>query len=118
MNFMDAVKSMQEGKKVKRTSWGDSKYYWNRDMLVNEVTILSWNNITAIDWEIVEEPKKTLSDKGFDKFWSKIEDDLDPKGNLLYKKDVREHLKEFLEPYDKDGITWERAKEIFGEILL
>lgn len=63
MDFMEAVKAMKEGKKVKRkpNQWfciKDDEIYYQ----TGEKTSMSLEAIEATDWEIIEE-KKTLSDK-------------------------------------------------------
>jgi len=128
MNFIEAVKEMKEGKKVKRESWNKkslSLYIEKQPFSIHRfkgtdtdvLTIYpAW--IEATDWEVVEE-KKTLynarNQYEFDNNWYYHEDD------------VKEALKEFIDYM----LTWRecderpmkyfiksKAKKIFGEDLI
>ena len=69
MRFEEALKAMREGKKVKRRKWGKYKY-WRLDLQNNELmhkdtpytqessflnTKISVEQITADDWEVVDD---------------------------------------------------------------
>jgi len=117
MNFLEAVKAMKEGKKVRRPAMspvvgllisdGFPQYYGlHGDSIYREIAI---ELIEATDWEIVEE-RKTLSDKGIE--------------NYYFGNDVKEALKEFIEyilcPDKIDfrkGDVRNKAKAIFGDRL-
>lgn len=106
MDFISAVKAMEKGNKFTRgktreldnTSYyfieeGELKYYYSGDN-TSEVTsnrqLLDLMN--DIDWEIFEEPKKTLSDKicyyGFNPKHS------DYNNTVLQINDVKEFIKD------------------------
>jgi len=71
MNFMEAVKAMEKGKKVRRKHWDKS----TPAIKSSETGMLVWddeerediafqlNFAEATDWEIVEEEKKTLREE-------------------------------------------------------
>ncbi len=125
MNFMEAVKAMKEGKKVKRKK----NYGWHT--MVNstgafiqikegedgnsEVNERSFNlyTIEATDWEIIEE-KKTLSE---DITKSNLCPIMTP---VIRVNKVKEKLKEFIDLIEKQSQLQftKRAKEIFGDKLL
>ncbi len=68
MNFLEAVKAMKEGKKVRRKAQYKEVYYKLREGKYiskfngRDDVLLDLRDIEATDWEIYEE-KKTLSDK-------------------------------------------------------
>ena len=109
MNFLEAVKAMKEGKKVRREAWHrslycvlgvDIKVMYGVELYSSQ---LNCYDCEATDWQIVEE-KKTLSDK---------------QHNCYYDEpDVKEAIKEYLKgpAHDDDGMS--RAKQIFGERLI
>ena len=125
MNFIEAVKEMKEGKKVKRESWNKkslSLYIEKQPFSIHRfkgtdtdvLTIYpAW--IEATDWEVVEE-KKTLynarNQYEFDNNWYYHEDD------------VKEALKEFIlfcddrVGFSGTSIVRDKAEKIFGERLL
>jgi len=121
MNFIEAVKEMKEGKKVRRKYWNKSDYYYINEskVLVNELHYKPnrlIHNIEAIDWEIVEEPKKTLSSKVLE--GSKYSDT----GIWRYKEeDVKQALEEFLNWIEIKPRYFveikQKVKEIFGKRL-
>jgi len=57
MNFLEAVKAMKEGKKVRRPSWREESYLILRGHTIGhsngEQAYLTYNSIEATDWEIV-----------------------------------------------------------------
>ena len=122
-NFMWAVDMMKQGKKVRRSSWGTRINYIQGSIIksnYSEDNILYYPDFEAIDWEVVEEPKKTLSDKSY-----KLADrgdifGLEEEGNLFCRNDVKEALKEFISSLRQleDSYVNRKAKEIFGEELL
>ena len=97
MNFLEAVKAMEKGKKVKLPGWMGYLYI---DMGSEKISnrngpvTLHYKLVTDEEWVAVEE-KKTLSDKvilnGVDTFH---------KGDMYKGKDVNEAIKEI-----KKGIT-------------
>lgn len=109
MNFLEAIKTMQEGKKVARPSLRAVKLVFGNFVFADneqeEIYMLSMDDINATNWEVVEE-KKTLSDKIYVPFG----DDSDK----LKVGDVKEALKKFL----NGDRTNKSAKEIFGERLI
>lgn len=122
MNFLEAVKAMKEGKKVRRKNHIDDAYmsYVNEKFVFYGFsnTTFSLRDIEATDWEIYEEEKKNLSDKRTN---ASMEN-----GWQYQEEDVKQSLKEFIEwleqNYDNhktpDEVLIEKAKEIFGERLI
>lgn len=119
MNFLEAVKAMKEGKKVRRNDWIKGLYVTkeaesNCILLYNVAQFDSITNFEAIDWEIVVE-KKTLSDKHRDVLCQRA------KVYDYAQEDVKEAIKEFVGVamigYSKNKLI-ERAKEIFGNRLV
>ena len=115
--FMWAIEQMKQGKKVTRGyCWVNAYLIWNKFPMVLNTTTNSYSAIElvdceATDWEVVEEPMKTL----WDKVCEYEEDD-----KLFSVKDVKEALKEYLESLKQlDGsFVYKKAKEIFGEEML
>ena len=66
MNFMEAVKAMKEGKKIRIKGNEDSYLFSKENLIYSKITNgeypIGINQIEATDWEIVEETK-TLSDE-------------------------------------------------------
>ena len=90
MNFIDAVREMKLGKKVRRPYFQED-FYWhsfNKETIVNKrnepVMASYFPELEAIDWEIYEEPKKTL--------WNKRYED----NETFSEFDVKEAIKEFM----------------------
>lgn len=123
MDFIEAVKAMKKGKKVKR--FGQRPIH-NLGHIVfadteeRELYAFGIFDIEATDWEIVKE-KKTLSDKMF------TTQDTGP-FKVIHELHVKAAIKEFLcylynaplREY-KDGFSRDvsnKAKEIFGDELL
>jgi len=126
MNFMEAVKEIKEGKKVRRECWEFEQYYTknNSEELVNECgnkPIRLLDNIEATDWEIVEEieeKKQSLSDKEVPYCHS-------CRRNAIETKDIKEAIKEFIDwiYVEVDSSTpnkevEKKAKELFGKRLI
>ena len=130
-SFLWAVEQMKQGKKVRRNQhentlpwvYSNGEFYIIKENGDRIISHLSMSHFEATDWEVVEEPKKTLWDKvceydEYDKLFSAI--------------NVREALKEYIEKvkvrynqYFNNEIESnynnkiiEDAKEIFGEELL
>jgi len=136
MNFLEAVKAMKEGKKVRRGGWNKDNYLYleTGEIIKDDSGYLKLpENFEATDWEIVEE-KKTLSDKIFEvkNQWDCIKDlsAYDSK-DYLPLKDVKEAIKEFIDwlfEVEKENVgksveeaeetVRDKAKEIFGERLI
>ena len=129
MNFLEAVEQMRQGKKVRRNQHDNTLpwVYSNGALYIIEkngnrkIGHLCMSHFEASDWEVVEEPKKTL--------WDKVcEYDEDDK--LLSVVNVRKALKEFLNQFNvlkntnedldkiRHSVIINKAKEIFGEELL
>jgi hypothetical protein len=129
LNFIEALRLNRD---IKRKNWTKDIYvyangniYWEKGSLAS----LHKEDILATDWEIVEEPKKTLSEK------ARVYEDED--GRVVYNsykdvtgcllkdcidecvflgKDVKEALKEFIEFFGMKHTVYEaKLKEIFGE---
>ncbi len=117
MNFMEAVKAMKEGKKVKfnaATYFIESNWIY-REYIGETIKALSIPVLEGTDWEL----GKTLSDKSINNIVC-ITESFFP----LYKEeDVKEAIKEFIKRCEYDGKIKimglePAAKEIFGERLL
>ena len=125
MNFIEAIKMVKKGKKVRLPIWGENVYYYlnanNGEISLND----NGNNKTEAkidiveiecnDWQILEE-NKTLSDKIGDE-----------SPGCLTAEEVKEAIKEFVERvYTEVDVTenkklsdfWDIAKEIFGRRLI
>lgn len=60
MRFEEALKAMREGKKVKRTCFDDSDYYYLENKIIKDSCgsiqfVLTGKEILAEDWEVVDE---------------------------------------------------------------
>ena len=105
LNFMEALRL---NRNIKRKNWTKGIYiyangniYWDKGTLAS----LHKEDVLANDWEIVEEPKKTLRVKCHNgENWV---------GN---ERDVKEALKEFIDFFGMKHTVYEvKLKEIFGE---
>ena len=116
MDFLEAVKVMKEGKKVKRQDF--NPIYLDEDGCIvvecgrppHPKLSKDLDTFEATDWEIVEE-KKTLSDKIV--------------GDDFSINDVKEAIKEFIEAIrymggdsNSEDDFKQKAKEIFGTRLV
>lgn len=120
MNFMEAVKAMKEGKKVRREGWDgficlkDNFFYWN-DGDADKRVEMALSNLEATDWEELVEDKKTLSDYFIDCIG----------GYGSYREDkVKQFIKDILDrakivandtDEDRERIDWESLKQIVQE---
>lgn len=112
MKFEEMIKQTMQGKVCKRkskeyltkiTKFGTPKFELNRLNYLD----FEFDDYLADDWEVYEEPKKTLSDK----IDSTIKDiNGEP---VLFVEDVKESIKELI---DRVGCETE-ILEIFGEEL-
>lgn len=121
MNFLEAVKAMKEGKKVRRSQWGKGVYLYCEESMIHHSRkhirdtfsiFIDWFEKT--DWEIIDEKsieeKKTLSELAGEE-WCKV-------------KDVKEANKKFIDwllslNYCPSKYQVEqKAKEIFGDRLI
>ena len=137
--FMWAVEMMKQGKKVRRNQhnntlpWGnDGSFYVLLDSEEKNYYQFSISHIQSTDWEVVEEPKKTLSDKSYNIADKGEVFGLEENGNLFLRDDVREALKEYIgkvkarynqyfnneKESNYNNKIFEDAKDIFGEELL
>ncbi len=125
MNFMESVKAMKEGKKVRKSTYLEKRYkYYERGRL-NYSDGSNWEDIDladieATDWEIYWE-KKTLSDKEKMFFSGAIVDIEKGKENegVLITLDVKEALKELKRrTMDKDFPTKDHPNFIFYRDML
>lgn len=113
MNFLEAVRLMKQGKKIRRKTWAD-KSAWHIEgdnLFSNEGQIIN-------DWESAED-KKTLSDKFY------FGDELLDTGDSFYKEeDIKEAVNKFIdylrspEYYHSESEVLKKAREIFGDNLL
>jgi hypothetical protein len=108
LNFIEALRLNRD---IKRKNWTKDIYvyangniYWEKGSLAS----LHKEDILATDWEIVEEPKKTL--------WDKRTDPLNLLKEGFSERAVKEALKEFIEFFGMKHTVYEaKLKEIFGE---
>lgn len=128
MNFMEAVKAMKEGKKVRKSSWASYHYIYCPIPVViidedKQNPSINLDEYETTDWEIVEK-KKTLSEKLYREseqsnvaYSQRRNIDLEIASKLF-----EEAIKEFIDWLKNLGywgdITEEKAKEIFGERLI
>ena len=137
MKYIEAIKEMKKGKKVKRKAHFDDFSYGIVNGIMYEYKnnvrrctyICHIDSILANDWEVVEE-KKTLWDKRKPYLVSAEYGGFD-----FLEEDVKEALKEFLKFFkmsksdlidvivefgsvDGDDFIIKKAKEIFGEEML
>ncbi len=139
MNFLEAVKEMKEGKKVKRENWGkgtDVGFKLKKPQEIIPIILpngelnkegesvkLILSDFEATDWEIYEE-KKTLSDKITDTSQSASTSE-NTEFQTLKVKDVKQALKEYIDSFTRlvvgdlhKEIMFAKAREIFGEELV
>jgi len=129
MNFIEAVKAMKEGKKVRRPLFKEHPsigyIYKNGDYILRGDAgefPMGFENLEATDWEIIEE-KKTLSDKIGTRLpygWIFTKD-----GTELKVQHVKEAIEKLMDYYEElntvpieQTALYEKAKELFGERLL
>ena len=124
-DFMWAVAQMKEGKKVKRKGWEGAEDILTPIQLESDLMFIDSKGerkyvgligVEAIDWELVEDKPKSLSDKMYDV------DKHTALPNKSYRaEDVQEHLKRFLDYFERNSIgaehIKEKAKEEFGDRL-
>jgi catalase (peroxidase I) len=117
---MEAVKEMEKGKKVKRKVFGDGVSF-RFDGEFKEMVNHNNNNfnvnlrdITATDWEVVEE-LETLFSKSVRKSFRNRSEEI-----VFGYEDIKQALKEFLDCLPEDGFQniLNKAKEVFGEEML
>jgi len=133
MNFVEAVKEMKQGKKVRRIkAWSDLAYTVIRNGRIESYECKSYlddpltlEDFEATDWEIVEE---TLSDKII---FSKSSCNVIEGFEVVIIEDLKEALKGFIDVLqcdanntdeDRERVDWiqikKRAKEMFGGRLI
>lgn len=117
MDFKDAVKLIEKGKKVRRIGWGNnlSYIYMNNFPFINvsQGNDLGYYDYLANDWEEYIKPKKTL--------WDKKTSVINGHANGYKEDDVKEVLKELICRYmgiESSSLFMKDMKEIFGEELL
>ena len=122
---MWAVEQMKQGRKVRRKTRRGVFYVRNMltwDNLDGTGSDITFMDIEATDWEICEEPKKTLSDKSYKLADKGVIFGLEEEGNLFFRNDVEDALKEVIDSLneghnDRDDII-DKIKQIMGEELL
>ena len=122
MNFLEAVEQMKQGKKVRSNQhentlpwvYSNGEFYIIKENGDRIISHLSMCHFEATDWEVVEEPKKTLSDMIQQIKVNKLNVE------VIDVVDVREALKEFIDSLNQleNSYVNRKAKEIFGEELL
>lgn len=62
MKLWEAMKAMEEGKKIRKTDWDEYQYIQlnNNNCVINEAGLFSYFNLTHVndEWEIYEEKKE------------------------------------------------------------
>ena len=104
---MKAVEWMKQGKKVRQPHWRVNKLYLHKqgDSILwssGNSFITYYRYLEATDWEVVEEPKKTLSDKTFE-----IRDEKVFIGTMFRFSDIADFIKRVKE-----------RMEVFGDDVL
>ena len=107
--FTWAVKQMEEGRKVRLHFWIKDDYIElnavHSSYEINRVSTITYNpgmsDVTATDWEIYVEPKKTLSDT-IDRYYGSVK-----------VPDLKEALKEFL---SEDTLSYASMMIIMSEL--
>lgn len=125
-SFLWAVEQMKQGKKVRCAKWSPGLNVWldintfmNKNNFGTQEPLLRLDWVAANDWEIYEEPKKTLWDKKKTEF---VKDDEFVKS--FDALDVKEALQELMEHMDKRAsaagvhILKQGIKEVCGEEFL
>ena len=110
MDFMEAVKAMKEGKKVRRKTWSGEKYIYMayQDDLIStqdEKLFGMWiSDVEETDWEVVDDTENGTSDKDWNLADKKIHiagegwkyfliNDIKKCGDLLIKDAYKEICK-------------------------
>ena len=127
-NFMWAVREMKLGKKVRRPYFQED-FYWhsfNKETIVNKrnepVMASYFPELEAIDWEIYEEPNKTLYDKRIYDYDADSYTKHSEKTNSYIQTDVKEAIKEYISALSKSENTnktfQEIGRSIFGKEMI
>ncbi len=128
MNFLEAVKEMKKGKKVRSEKIEKTCWLQDKKLLVHKTssgwceTSFNVKEIEATDWVVIGivEDKKTLSDKIHNAYSLGTR-------SVICTDDVKQSLKEFIKHVnqtfsdDVDIINptlLKRAKDIFGDRLI
>lgn len=125
-DFMWAVEQMKQGKKVRCSDWHETRYIEkqeNNDIVYNsgDHKTFIYENFVATDWEIYEEPKKTLlryhpcNDEGHEDRGSHM--CLCPDGDYLKFEDVKEFIKELLRFCNEDVLIQQSGKHIIETVM-
>jgi len=136
MNFLEAVKEMKKGKKVRRLGWGITLESYKNRMGEDNVTMVGHapcdyipfhiKDYNATDWEVVEE-RKTLSNKiictvgGKGSCGSKLLEYPEILEVFYVKKAIEEYRERLRNSHSINCNNLEEkgiAKEIFGEVLI
>ena len=121
MDFMQAVNEMKQGKKVRRKNI-NLIFEFQNDLLKTNYPIssktLRLRDFLATDWEVVEEPKQTLSDKRID------EPDCErcSKGRIYAQNDVKIFIKTIkteISQYicDSMGLLYKENNDVIDKII-
>ena len=107
MNFIEAVKAMKEGKKVRRKDWEANKYCTKHDW--RDYVLL--DSAGATNWEIYEEENnRNLADKYV---YSKVH------GNCFRDIDIKTFIhkfKEYVKGSSSHGLSKDRICEIIDKL--
>ena len=112
MNFMEAVKAMSEGKKVRRNNWGNSDFCLDSNNSVNGISYeFGIYDFEATDWELFNEERNwSLADL---KSRRRInENDHEPYYNAGYVKKCRDLILD-----DLTSLNGNIPKEIDGNTV-
>ena len=100
MKFWEAMKAMEEGKKVRKESWLKDEYIYISE--VNCIIVDENGNVYKMsdsrgDWEIYEEKKEV--DLRFKEFYHYLKDENGftngQYGEFIYNRNLKDHLLEF-----------------------
>lgn len=102
MKFWEAMKAMEEGKKVRKAYWSEHQYIYldkkNRCIIDDGEDYFSIGNIEdEEEWEIYEEKKEV--DLRFKEFYHYLKDENGftngQYGEFVYNNNLKDHLLEF-----------------------
>lgn len=107
MDFMEAVKLMKEGKKVRRKGWATEEAYWiiTSIGLDTHLTNNSIYHYEATDWEIYKEDDWNLAEQGETRAYPKDIIDKMPRFPAKEIKTFIQKVKEDIDNRFKDAIS-------------
>ena len=100
MKFWEAMKALEEGKKIRKVYWNENEYYYLDDDFVtrnenNNYIVISYEGNE--EWEIYEEKKDV--DPRFKEFYHYLKDENgfanEQYGEFVYNNNLEDHLLKF-----------------------